>query len=142
MLYIVGTPIGNLDDISKRALDTLNLVDVIACEDTRNSLKLLNYFNIKKHLITYHKFNERDSAEGIVELLKSGKNVALISDSGMPVISDPGSVLINRVIEEKLDYTVIPGPTASVSALVLSGLMRQVLHLLVFCQAMENLEKS
>lgn len=121
MLYFVATPIGNLADMSFRAVETLKKVDVIACEDTRNSLKLLNYYDIKKQLIAYHKNNERSSADGIIKLLKEGRDVAVISDSGMPVISDPGEILAKRLVEEKLDFTVVPGPNAGLSALILSG---------------------
>ena len=121
MLYFVATPIGNLKDISYRAIEVLSSVDIIACEDTRNSLKLLLHYDIKKELIAYHKFNERNSAEGIIKLLKQGKNIAVISDSGMPVISDPGNILVQRLIEEELEYTVVPGANAGLSALLLSG---------------------
>ena len=121
MLYFVATPIGNLKDISHRAIEVLNQVDVIACEDTRKSMILLNHYEIKKRLISYHKNNEYNSAKGIVELLNSGKDVAVISDSGMPVISDPGSVLIEKLKENGLEYTIIPGANAGLSALVLSG---------------------
>ena len=122
MLYFVGTPIGNLKDISLRALEVLKSVDEIACEDTRHSLSLLNAYEIKKPLFSYHKFNERESGEKIIEKLKSGKNIALITDAGMPVISDPGNVLTEMLIENGLEFTVIPGACAFVSALVLSGL--------------------
>lgn len=122
MLYFVATPIGNLKDISLRALEVLESVDVIACEDTRNSLKLLNHYNIKKKLIAYHKFNEDNSSNGIIELLNAGKKVAIISDSGMPVISDPGETIIQKLKEQNIDYTVIPGANAGLSALILSGL--------------------
>ena len=121
MIYFVATPIGNLKDITLRAIEVLESVDVIACEDTRNSLKLLNHFGIKKKLISYHKFNEKSSADGIVLLAKEGKNIAVISDSGMPLISDPGHVLVKRLKEEELAYTVIGGVSASLNALVLSG---------------------
>lgn len=120
-LFIVATPIGNLADFSARAIDTLKAVDIIACEDTRHSKILLDKYKIATKLIAYHKFNEKNSTEGIIKLLKSGKNVALISDAGMPLISDPGQVLIERVIEEKLEYTVIPGANAMLCALVMSG---------------------
>ena len=122
MVYFVATPIGNLLDISYRAVETLKSVDVIACEDTRHSLKLLDHYGIKKQLISYHKFNERKSAENILEMVKSGKTVAVISDAGMPVISDPGNVLVKTLIENGLQYTVIPGASACLSALLLSGL--------------------
>lgn len=120
-LFIVATPIGNLADFSSRAVDTLKAVDIIACEDTRHSKILLDKYGISTKLIAYHKFNEKNSTEGIIKLLKSGKNVALISDAGMPLICDPGQVLISKVIEEGIDYTVIPGANAMLCALVMSG---------------------
>lgn len=122
MLYFVATPIGNMKDISYRAIEVLNSVDVIACEDTRNSLKLLNHYNIHKKLIAYHKFNEDKSSDGIIALLNEGKNVAIISDAGMPVISDPGETIIKKLQENNIEYTVIPGANAGLSALILSGL--------------------
>lgn len=122
MLYFVATPIGNLKDISFRAIEVLNSVDVIACEDTRNSLKLLNHYNIHKKLIAYHKFNENNSSDGIINLLNEDKDVAIISDSGMPVISDPGETIIAKLKEQGIEYTVVPGANAGLSALILSGL--------------------
>ncbi len=122
MLYLVATPIGNLKDISYRAVETLSAVDEIACEDTRRTAILLNHYGIKKPLVSYHKFNERESGEKLVEKLKEGKNIALVSDAGMPVISDPGAVLVNMLIENDIPYTIIPGACAFVSALALSGL--------------------
>lgn len=122
MLYFVATPIGNMKDISYRAIEVLNSVDVIACEDTRNSLKLLNHYNIHKKLIAYHKFNEDKSSDGIIALLSEGKNVAIISDAGMPVISDPGETIIKKLQENNIEYTVVPGANAGLSALILSGL--------------------
>lgn len=121
VLYFVSTPIGNLEDISFRAISTLKYVDVIACEDTRHSKILLDHYDIKVKTISYHKFNELNSAEGIISLLKQGKNVAVISDAGMPVISDPGNILTRRLREENLDFTIIPGANAGLSALILSG---------------------
>ena len=121
MLYVVGTPIGNLGDITLRALETLKKADVILCEDTRHSLKLLNFYEIKKPLVAYHKFNEREATERVLALLREGKEVALISDAGMPLVSDPGAVLVARMKEEGLPFTVIPGTTAFVPALILSG---------------------
>lgn len=122
MLYFVATPIGNLKDISYRAIEVLNSVDIIACEDTRNSLKLLNHYNIHKKLIAYHKFNEDISSNGILNLLQEGKNIAIISDAGMPVISDPGETIIKKLKENNIDYTVVPGANAGLCALILSGL--------------------
>lgn len=120
-LFIVGTPIGNLDDISKRALDTLNMVDFIACEDTRVTIKLLNHFGIKKRLVSYHEFSPEEKENKIIEELKSGKKIALVSDAGMPLISDPGYELVRRCIKEGIEVTVIPGPSAFLCALVVSG---------------------
>lgn len=120
-LFIVATPIGNLADFSARAIDTLKAVDIIACEDTRHSKILLDKYKIDTKLIAYHKFNEKNSTEGIIKLLKAGKNVALISDAGMPLISDPGQILIERLIAEHIEYTVIPGANAMLCALVMSG---------------------
>lgn len=124
-LFIVATPIGNLSEVSNRTLEVLNFVDVIACEDTRNSAKLFSHYDIHTKYIAYHNFNETESAEGIVQLLAEGKNVALISDAGYPLISDPGYVLVNRVIEEDYNITTISGPNAALNALVSSGLETQ-----------------
>ncbi|NLL56662.1 MAG: 16S rRNA (cytidine(1402)-2'-O)-methyltransferase [Clostridiales bacterium] len=120
-LYLVATPIGNLQDITLRALETLKSVDIIACEDTRHTLKLLNHYDIRKPLISYYKGTEYESADRIIEQLNSAKNVALVSDAGMPCISDPGSILVAKLIEQGLKYTVIPGACAFVSALTLIG---------------------
>lgn len=122
MLYIISTPIGNLKDMTLRAIEVLSSVDIIACEDTRTSLKLLNHYQIRTKLIAYHKFNEKQSAKGIVELLKQGKNIALISDAGTPLLSDPGSILVNELKLENIEYTVLPGANALLPALILSGL--------------------
>ena len=121
-LYLVPTPIGNLKDITLRALETLQEADFIAAEDTRQTLKLLNHFEIKKSLISYHKFNEQVKSDKIIELLMDGKNVALVSDAGTPGISDPGSVIVQRCIEQMIDFEVLPGATAITTALVYSGL--------------------
>lgn len=121
-LHLVVTPIGNLKEINNRAIEILQEVDVIACEDTRNSLKLLNHFDIHNKLISYHNFNEKNSALGIVELLNEGKNIALISDAGYPLISDPGYELVNKVIEEGIDIDVIGGNNAGLNGLIASGL--------------------
>ena len=121
-LYLVPTPIGNLKDITLRALEVLKDSDIIAAEDTRQTLKLLNHFEIKKPMISYHKFNEQSKGNEIVELLHEGKIVALVSDAGTPGISDPGSVIVEKCIEENIDFEVLPGATAITTALVCSGL--------------------
>jgi 16S rRNA (cytidine1402-2'-O)-methyltransferase len=121
-LYLVPTPIGNLKDITLRALEVLQSVDLIAAEDTRQSLKLLNHFNIKKTLISYHQHNEQGKSENIIEQIKEGKTIALISDAGTPGISDPGSVIVSKCIEQNIGFEVLPGATAITTALVYSGL--------------------
>ena len=121
-LYVVATPIGNLNDISKRALDVLSEVDLIACEDTRQSIKLLNHYDIKNKLISYHKFNEKDKSVSIVDDLINGKNVALISDAGTPCISDPGYNLVKLARDSGIEVIGIPGCSATVTALSVSGL--------------------
>lgn len=121
-LYIVPTPIGNLKDITIRALDVLKECSVIAAEDTRQTIKLLNHFNIKKQLISYHQHNELTKSEEIINRVKGGEIVALVSDAGSPGISDPGSVIIKRCIEEEVEFEVLPGATAIITALVNSGL--------------------
>ena len=122
MIYFVATPIGNLGDITLRALETLRAVDEIYCEDTRHTIKLLNAYDIKKPLVACHKFNEREAAERIIAAARAGKNLAIVSDAGMPVISDPGWVVAKSLKEAELEYTVIPGANAFLSALVLSAL--------------------
>lgn len=122
MLYFVSTPIGNLGDITYRAVEVLSTVDVIACEDTRHSLPLLNKYGIKKPLISYQKFNEAEVATEIVEMLKQGKTVAVISDAGTPVLSDPGGVLVSALLTSGEQFTVVPGANALLPALILSGL--------------------
>ncbi|MBD5632550.1 MAG: 16S rRNA (cytidine(1402)-2'-O)-methyltransferase [Clostridia bacterium] len=121
MIYFVATPIGNLKDITLRALETLRAADMIFCEDTRHSLKLLNAYDIKKPLFSCHKFNEREAAEKIIAAAKDGKEVAVISDAGMPVVSDPGNIVCEELRRQGVEYTVIPGANAALSALVLSA---------------------
>lgn len=121
MIYFVSTPIGNLKDITLRALEVLKNVDVIFCEDTRHSIKLLNAYDIKKPLLSCHKFNEREAAQKIITAAAEGKDVAVISDAGMPVISDPGNTVCKSLKEAGVAYTVIPGANAALSALVLSA---------------------
>lgn len=121
-LYIVGTPIGNLGDITIRAIETLKSVDVILAEDTRQTLKLLNHFNIQKHLVSYHRHNEDEKIKNVVDFLDSGKDLALVSDAGMPVISDPGQNLIKYLVANNYNIVTIPGVTAVITAIVKSGL--------------------
>lgn len=121
-LYIVGTPIGNLDDITIRAINTLKDVDIILAEDTRQTLKLLNHFEISKHMISYHRHNEDEKIDKIVEILNEGKNLALVSDAGMPIISDPGQNLVKYLVKNNYDIEVVPGVTALITAIVKSGL--------------------
>ena len=142
MIYFVATPIGNLKDITLRALETLKSVDIIACEDTRNSLKLLNHYEIKKKLIAYHKFNELSSSDGIIKLAKEGKNVAIISDAGMPVISAPGQILIKTLLQNNVEYTVVPGASASLSALLLSGMDSSVFTFVGFLDEQNKKRKE
>jgi 16S rRNA (cytidine1402-2'-O)-methyltransferase len=122
MLYLVATPIGNLGDITLRALDTLRNVDIVASEDTRKTRILLQHFDIKKPQLSFHEHNERIAVEKIIALIEQGKSVALVTDSGTPGISDPGFTLVRRAIEAGIPVTMIPGPSAFVQALVLSGL--------------------
>lgn len=121
-IYLVATPIGNLSDISIRAVDTLKNVDIIACEDTRNTIKLLNHFEIKAPLTSYHEYNKIDKAYELCEKVKTGKNIAFVSDAGMPAISDPGYELVDIAYKEGLNVTVVPGASAVVSALAISGI--------------------
>ena len=122
ILYIVATPIGNLDDITKRALDTLNSVDLIACEDTRTSSVLLKHFGINKKTVSYHKFNEKGKSNSLIDDLKNGKNIALISDAGCPCISDPGSILVNEAVRNNIKVIAIPGASATITSLMCSGM--------------------
>ena len=121
-LFLVATPIGNLSEVSQRTLDVLNDVSVIACEDTRNTLKLLTHFDIHTKMIAYHNFNEEGSSEGILKLLEEGNDVALVSDAGYPLISDPGYTLVEKVIAAGYDIVTVSGPNAALNALVASGL--------------------
>lgn len=121
-LYLVPTPIGNLKDITLRALEVLKQCDLVAAEDTRQSLKLLNHFEIRKPMLSYHQHNEQGKSDNIIEKLREGKIIALVTDAGTPGISDPGSVIVKKCIEENLEFEVLPGATATTTALVYSGL--------------------
>ena len=121
-LYIVATPIGNLEDITLRALKILKEIDLIAAEDTRQTLKLLNYYDIHKPLISYHRHNEDVKSDVLIEKLKQGNNIALVSDAGTPGICDPGEEIIRKAIENKIEVIPIPGACAMINALVASGI--------------------
>ena len=121
-LFLCATPIGNLGDISIRCLEVLKSVDMVAAEDTRRTVQLLNHFEISKPLTSYHEHNKYEKGEYIIEMLKSGKNVALVSDAGTPAISDPGEELVKMCIEAKINVTSVPGAVAAVNALILSGI--------------------
>lgn len=121
-LYLCATPIGNLDDMTFRVLETLKEVDIIAAEDTRNSIKLLNHFDIHTPMTSYHEYNKYDKADYLIGLMKEGKNIALITDAGTPAISDPGEVLVRMCHENGVVVTSLPGPAACITALTLSGL--------------------
>ena len=120
-LYLVATPIGNLEDMTFRAVEVLKTADIIAAEDTRNSIKLLNHFEINTPMTSYHEFNRYDKAEYLIGIMKDGKTVALITDAGTPGISDPGEVLVKRCYEEGIDVSPVPGACAAVNALAASG---------------------
>ena len=120
-LYIVSTPIGNLEDITIRALEVLRSSDIVLCEDTRRSIKLLNHYKIKKKLISYHKFNEKKQTLNIIEYINQGKILSLVSDAGTPLLSDPGRILINQCIKNKIDIVPIPGVSSITTALSVSG---------------------
>ena len=140
-LYIVSTPIGNLDDITLRAINVLKNSDLILCEDTRRSLKLLNHLNIKKKLISFHKFNERKKTLIAIEYIKQGKILSLISDAGTPSISDPGRSLINECIKEKIEIIPIPGASSVISALSVSGFNDQFIFYGFLPKKENDLEK-
>ena len=126
-LYIVSTPIGNLDDITIRALEVLKNSDIILCEDTRRSIKLLSHYKIKKKLISYHKFNEQKKLTNIIKYSKEGKILSLVSDAGTPLLSDPGRILVNECIKQKIQVTPIPGVSSITASLSVSGFKDQFL---------------
>ena len=141
-LYLVATPIGNLEDITLRALRILKEVDYIAAEDTRNTLKLLNHFEIKKPLISNHRHNEEDRENSLIEKLKDGKNIAVVSDAGTPGISDPGEVIAKRAIEENIEVIPIPGACAAINALIASGLNTKEFEFFGFLPLNKKLRKE
>ena len=141
-LYIVSTPIGNLDDITIRAIDVLKNSDVILCEDTRHSLKLLNHLKIKKKLISYHKFNEKKELEKIIKYLNEGKILSLISDAGTPLLSDPGRLLIQWCIKKGIKVTPIPGVSSITTSMSISGFKDQFLFYGFLPKTEKELEKT
>ncbi len=138
MLFLVATPIGNLGDITYRAIETLKSCDYILCEDTRHSIILLRHYDIKKPLRSFHKFNESKSEDYIIQDLRDGKCISLISDAGTPGIADPGSLLVKRCIEEEISITTIPGPCALIGALTASGLPTNSFQFLGFLPKKEQ----
>src|ERR1041384_7983201 len=141
-LYIVATPIGNLEDISQRALRVLREVDLVACEDTRHTRKLLNHFGINTETISYHEHNERERAEELCLILESGKSIALVSDAGTPLISDPGFRLVNAAIEKNISVVPVPGAAAVVAALAASGLATDQFFFAGFLPARANARRA
>ena len=141
-LYIVATPIGNLEDITLRALRILKEVDLIAAEDTRQTLKILNHFEIAKPLISYHRHNEEIKSDILIEKLKSGENIALVSDAGTPGICDPGEEVIKKAIEEDIEVIPIPGACAMINALIASGIDTKEFNFLGFLPLNKKLRKE
>ena len=141
-LYVVATPIGNLEDITLRAIKILKEVDVIIAEDTRHTLKLLNHLNISKPLISYHRHNEEQRKEMIIDKLKNGENIAIVSDAGTPGICDPGEVLIYECIKENIKVVPIPGACAMINALIASGISTKEFTFLGFLPLNKKLRKE
>ena len=141
-LYIVSTPIGNLDDITLRALDVLKKSDIILCEDTRHSSKLLNHYKIKKKLLSYHKFNEKKQLTNIIEYFKRGKILSLISDAGTPLLSDPGKLLVNECLLNDIKIVPIPGVSSITTAMSVSGFKDQFLFYGFLPKTENELKKS
>ncbi len=141
-LYIVATPIGNLDDITIRAIGTLKTVDLIAAEDTRHTLKLLNHLNINKPLISYHRHNEDVKKDILIDKLKQGEDIALVSDAGTPGICDPGEEIIKQAIEENIEVVPIPGACAMINALVCSGISTKEFNFIGFLPLNKKLRKQ
>ena len=142
ILYLVATPIGNLEDITLRAINILKEVDLIAAEDTRHTLKLLNHLNISKPLISYHRHNEEVKSDIIIEKLKKGENIALVSDAGTPVISDPGEEVVKEALKENIKIIPIPGACALINALIASGLDAKEFAFYGFLSTNKKLKKE
>ena len=140
-LYIVSTPIGNLDDITLRALEVLKKSDIILCEDTRHSIKLLNHYKIKKKLIPYHKFNEKKQMISILKYFNDGKILSLVSDAGTPLLSDPGRLLVNECLNKDIKITPIPGVSSITTAMSISGFNDQFLFYGFLPKTLNELEK-
>jgi 16S rRNA (cytidine1402-2'-O)-methyltransferase len=141
-LYIISTPIGNMSDISLRAIETLKKSDYILCEDTRVSKNLLNKYQIKSHLISNHKFNEKKNLTKIIKLIKEGYIISLISDAGTPSISDPGAILINECIKNNIEIIPLPGPSATISAVSISGFSEKFFFYGFFPEKQKLLEED
>lgn len=141
-LYLVATPIGNLEDITLRALKILKKVDLIAAEDTRNTLKLLNHFEISKPLISYHRHNEEIKCDNLITKLQNGENIAIVSDAGTPGISDPGEIIVKKAIENNIKIIPIPGACAAINALICSGLDTREFTFLGFLPLNKKLRKE
>lgn len=140
-IYIVATPIGNLSDITFRAIETLRAVDFIAAEDTRVTIKILNHFDIKTKLISNHEHNENEKAKSIIAKVLSGNNVAVVTDAGTPIISDPGAILVKEAVKNGIEVISIPGACAAINALVVSGLPSDEFHFVGFIPT-NNKEKN
>ena len=140
-LYIVSTPIGNLEDITLRALEVLKKSDIILCEDTRQSIKLLNHYKIKKKLVSYHKFNEKKQMSSIIKYFNDGKILSLISDAGTPLLSDPGRLLVNECLINSIKVTPIPGVSSITAAMSVSGFNDQFLFYGFLPKTINELEK-
>ena len=141
-LYVVATPIGNLEDITLRALRVLKEVDLIAAEDTRQTLKLLNHYEINKPLISYHRHNEETKSEILIEKLRNGENIALVSDAGTPGICDPGEEVIKKAIEDNIEVIPIPGACAMINALIVSGISTKEFEFLGFLPLNKKLRRQ
>ena len=141
-IYLVATPIGNLEDITLRAIRILKEVDIIAAEDTRNTLKLLNHYEISKPLVSYHRHNEEVKVDNLINKLKDGQNIAIVSDAGTPGISDPGEVVVKEAIKNNIDVVPIPGACAAINALICSGLDTKEFSFMGFLPLNKKLRKE